>query len=280
MREFRDEQYESKDEKRRLGYELLQLAREKHHFQIIDILEPYCNIDLKPDIPSDAAIGDAVTLNKPNKKLLLGFVTGLGSVIADSSVTLDPTDPDTHKRLFSSLTAKLEKRLKQIKQTMIKQDAERMHQEDSADMTQQLSQMENKLTELDETKKGTIISIQERERKISEVGLSALQRKALLEEKEEYTKHLIAYDCSIELCQRQQEMISNRQKKLQSMQDDTNSYLFYRTIENRLQSLFHKVMAAQSGASQTVTESATTVSTSKLLGFCKYKEFVCHTPKR
>jgi hypothetical protein len=281
IREFREDRYDSRDEKRQLCYELLYIAKSYKQFEIIDILEPYYNIDLKPDLPSNIEVGEQVTLNKPNKKVLLGFLTGLGGIIADSPIILDPGDPDTYKKLFSGLTSKLTKRLKQLKQIGNEQDAKKVYQQDSANMDQKLGQITDELQKLEETRKETIVRIKERDEQLSkQKELSALQRKALFEEKIEYEQQLAVYECSISLYQREQEAILNRQKTLKFIKDDINLYLFYRTIENRLQSLFHSVLAAQSGEPQTAiqtksstaTGSVKTVSSSALLAFCKYTQ--------
>lgn len=280
IREFREDRYDSKDEKRELCFELLQLAERKKQFQVVDILEPYYETDLKPDIPSDGGVGNQVTLNKPNKKVLLGFLTGLGGVIANCEIILDPGNPDTYRKLFSSLTSNLATRLKQLKQVESKHDTEKFYQQDSADMEKKLGQIKGGLQKLEKTRTETIDHIHERDERISkQKDLSALQRKELFEEKEEYEKQLAVYECSISLYQREQEAIFNRQRILKFIKDDTNLYLFYGTIENRLQSLFHSVLAAQSGESPTAMEekssavagSDKTVSSSVFLAFCKYQ---------
>jgi hypothetical protein len=279
IRQFREDRYDSKDEKRQLCYELLQIAKDNRQFEIVDILEPYYNNELKPDIPSDIAIGDPVTLNKDKKKVLFGFLTGIGGVIADCPIILDPGDPNTYKKLFSSLTSKLTKRLKELKQVKNEQDVNIIYQQDSTNMNEKLNQITNELQKLEEAKKEKIVCIQEHDERLSkQKDLSALQRKALFQEEKEYEQQLAVYECTISLYQREQEAILNRQKTLKFIKDDINLYLFYRTVENRLQSLFHSVLAAQSGETQTViqskrsttTESVKIVSSSALLIFGEY----------
>ncbi|CAF1342571.1 unnamed protein product [Adineta steineri] len=277
IREFREDRYDSRDEKRQLCYQLLKVAEKHKQFQIVDILKPYFDEYLKPDIPSDISIGEAVTLNKPNKKILLGFLTGLGNVVTECPVLLDPSDPNTYQQLFSGLGSKLMKRLKQLKKVKNGQDAKDVYQQDSANMGEKLNKIKNELQVLVETRKETILRIQEHDEQLSkQKDLSALQRKALFEEKESYEQQLVAYECSITLYQREEESILNRQKNLQFIQNDTNLYLFYCTIENRLESLFHGVFAAQSGGLQakmqtknpTTTQSSKMVSSLALLTFC------------
>lgn len=242
----------------------------------MDILKPYFENDLKPDIPSDISIGESVTLNKPNKKILLGFLTGLGTVVTECPILLDPSDPSTYKSLFSGLASKLAKRWNQFKKVNNEQDAKEFYQQDSADMGEKLDKIRNKIQELVETKKETILRIQERDEQLSkQKDLSALKQKELFEEKEEFERQLIGYECSMSLYQREEESILSRQKNLQFIHNDTNLYLFYRTVENRLGSLFHAILAAQSGELQTTTQtknpattgSPKTVPSSALLAF-------------
>lgn len=264
IQEFREDRYNSKDEKRQLCYELLHIAKQNKQFQVVDILEPYYNNELQHDIPSDMTIGEQVTLNKPYKKVLLGFLTGLGNVIADSPIILDPSDPQTYKKLFSGLTSKLANRLKQLKKVKNEQDAQKIYQQDSAKMNEKLGQITEKFGQLEEARKETIARVQEREERLAkQKDLSALQRKTLFEENEEEQRQLAVFECFTALCKREQEVIMNRQKALKSISADTNLYLFYCTMENRLKSLFHAILNAQSGDSTTVS------SSSALLGFGK-----------
>ena len=142
-------------------------------------------------------------------------------------------------------------------------------------MDQKLGQIKDKLQQLEETRKQAIVYSQEcNERLSKETILSARQRKALFEEKEDCQRHLAVYECSISLYQREERAILNRQKTLKFIHDDTNLYLFYRTVENRLQSLFHSVLATQSGQTYTTIQNknpATTISSSALLAFGKYE---------
>ncbi len=71
---------------------------------MVGILQPYYDKQLKKEIPSNIEMGSSVRLNQYYKKILLGFLTGLGKAIADSPVVLDPADPSTYKNLFSHLT--------------------------------------------------------------------------------------------------------------------------------------------------------------------------------
>ena len=266
IKEFREERYNSKDEKRQLCYELLYIAKQNKQFQVVDILEPYYNTELQPDIPSDMPIGTPLTLKERYKKVLLGFLTGLGSVIADSPIILDPSDPQTYKRLFSGLTSKLAKRLKQLKQVKTEQDAQKIYQQDSAKMNEKLGQITEKSQELDGARKETINRIQEREERLAkQKDLSALQRKTLFEENQEDQRQLAVFDCSMALYRREQAAIANRQKALKFISTDTSLYLFYCTMENRLKSLLHAVLNAQSG------DSTTASSSSALLAFGEYR---------
>ncbi len=90
--------------------------------------------------------------------------------------------------------------------------------------------------------------LQDAEKRLREQkDLTALQRKEFYLEKELHQQQLATYECSIFLFQRQQEAMLNRKKAIEFFKDNTNMFLFYKTIENRLEALFHSYLAAQGG---------------------------------
>ena len=107
IQEFIAQRYESKEEKKRLCYDLIQVARKAKQFQIVDILEPYYHTKLRTELASDMELGGNVALNEYNRRMLFGFLNGLSTVIANSPIVLDPADPKTYADLFSSLTANI-----------------------------------------------------------------------------------------------------------------------------------------------------------------------------
>lgn len=266
IREFCDDRYDSRDEKRQLCYQLLLIAQNNKQDQIVDILEPYYNTKLKPDVPSDIAVGDPITLKEKYRKILFGILTGMGKVIADCSIRLDPNDPQTYRNLFSGLTSKLTQRLKQLKVLKSDRDAQEVYQQDTTRMVDKLDQISKEMQQLEETQKQTRMRIQERNQRLARPNEStALERKTLAEENEEDERQLAALECSTALYQREQEAISTRQTALKFISTHTNLYLLYLTVESRLQYLFHSVVSGQCGELNT----STTMTRSSLLGFGK-----------
>ena len=95
--------------------------------------------------------------------------------------------------------------------------------------------------------------IQNTDNQISEKkAISAKQRKELMKLKQDCKKQLAVYECSIILFQREQEATLSRKSTINFIKSNSNMYLFYRTIENRLQALFHSALAAQGPYLQTV----------------------------
>ena len=248
IREFRADRYDSVEVKRKLCYELIEVAKKAKQLEVIDILQPYYLNELRSAIPSDIQVGGNVTLNERYKQILLGFLTGLSSVIAGCSVVLDPSDPDTYAQLFSGLTSNLVKHSKDLQQVSNEHDATKLCNQDLAEVSQQLDRITDELQKLTGTKDELLGRMREAEENLAKNSdLSALQRKALFDEKEANKRQLAVYECSMFLFQRQQEATLNRQNTLKFMKNDPNLFLFYRTIENRLQALFHSVLAAQGG---------------------------------
>jgi hypothetical protein len=257
IQEFIAQRYESREEKRRLCYELIQVAKKAKQFQIVDLLEPYYNTKLRNELASDMELGSAVTLNEHHKKILLGFLSGLGTLIANSPVVLDPADPQTYVDLFSGLTASTEKRSQQLEQVASEQDVKKLIEEDQMNTKEQLTKMNEQLEQLMASRNSLQDRVQDTdERLFEQQHLTALQRKEFAKEKEMYKQQLATYECSIFLLQRQQEATLIRQNTINFIKGNTNLIMFYQTIENRLQALFHSALAAQGGYLKTEATTA------------------------
>ncbi|CAF1023290.1 unnamed protein product [Rotaria sp. Silwood1] len=248
IREFIDERYESKEKKRRICYELIQIAKKATQFQIVDMLEPYYNTKLRTELASDMELGSVVSLNDYYKKILLGFLSGLSSIIADSPVVLDPADPNTYRDLFSALTTSVAKRSQELQQVTSEQDVKKLIDQDEATTKERLTKIDQQLTQLHESRDSLQARIQDAdERLFKQQRLTAIQRKEFAKEKETYAQQLATYECSIFLFQRQQEAILIRRKTINFIKSNNNLIIFYRTIENHLEALFHSALAAQGG---------------------------------
>jgi hypothetical protein len=73
-----------------------------------------------------------------------------------------------------------------------------------------------------------------------------LQRKDLFNQQEQHRKQLTVYECTAVLIERQQEASQNRQNTANYIRENTNIYIFFRTVENLLQALFHGALTARS----------------------------------
>lgn len=248
IKEFIEQRYESKEAKRRLCYELIQLAKKHRQFEILRLLEPYYNTKLKTELSSDMEAGSAITLNEHYKKVLFGFLSGLSSIIADSTVVLDPTDPNTYRDLFSDLTSNITKRSQQLQQVNNEHDVKKLIEQDSINTQQQLAKINEQLEQLFENKESTQSRIEDTDERLFKLqDLTAKQRKQFIQDREADKKRLATYESSILLVQRQQEATLIKQNTMNFIKGNTNLSMFYKTIESRLDTLFISIAAAQGG---------------------------------
>jgi hypothetical protein len=270
--EFRDQQYESRDEKRTLCYQLIDFARKAKQQEVVGVLQPYYNKELNSEIPSDIGHGDVVRLNQHHKKILFGFLVGLSRIVTESPVVLDPADPKTYTDLFSSLTSNVQKRSQELSDVENTQDATRLSNKDMQHIDQKLVNIVGQLNDLSKERDLLVARIDENEQQLyKQEKLTAIQKKNMFDLREENKKQLAAYDCSIFLCQREQESVSNRRNTIDFIKGNSNMFIFYRTIENRLEALFHSVLAAQGGYLKTAMKGKySTPTPTDIIPFCKY----------
>ena len=275
IKEFIEDRYESIDDKRQLCYELITVAEKAKQHDVVDKLKPYYKDHLKDKIPSDMEYGAGVRLNQHYKKILLGFLTGLGRIIAESPVVLDPADPNTYVQLFSNLTDHQKKRSQEIHKINSDRDAKVLSDQDVAGIAEKLGNINNQLSELHQEKESLQKNMQENSDKLkAQEKISASQRQDLFKQQEEHKKQLAVYECSIFLYELQQEATITRQNTVNFIRANTNLYLFFRTIENLLQSLFHASLTARSGIF--TTESTSTAANlvekvpTSIIPFCKF----------
>ena len=281
IKEFIGDQYESRNDKRQLCHQLIDAAKKAKQHEVVRLLQPYYDKQLKAEIPSNIEIGGGVRLNEHYKKILLGFLTGLGKVIADSPVVLDPADPSTYQSLFSNLTANQRKRSQEIHKVDSERDAKKLSDEDLNSIDEKLSNIHNELSQLNKEKEILEQNMEETTDKLkAQENITAIQRQDLFKQKKEHEKQLAVYECSVLLYELQQEAILTRQNTVKFFRDNPNLYLFFRTIENLLQALFHGALAARSGLLVTeknlragrAAKLADSVPTA-IIQFCKFSSF-------
>ncbi|CAF2521298.1 unnamed protein product [Rotaria sp. Silwood2] len=248
IKEFCQERYESREEKRHLCYELIPIAKKHNQEEIANILQFHYDEQLKMDIPSDIELDKIVTLGVNYKKMLHGLLDGLSTLITGTSVDLDPTDPNTFVDLFSKLTSKARQNSTDLVNANTTESIRTLIKKDESDLNKKMNEVENRLNELEMYNKTLEDNIRETDKRLSSAqGLPATERKKIFEERELHKKQLAVYESSILVFRREQETLSNRTKTIQYIKQNPNLFLFYRTIENRLQALFTSVLAAQGG---------------------------------
>ena len=270
VNEFIDDNYESSDEKREICLEMIGVARTTKQAEVVGVLEQcYKNfIKSQPSSSAEASKGNFVRLSQYYTNILHGFLTGLGQIIADSSVVLDPADPKTYVDLFSNLTAKRKERSEEIHQVSSDEDAQILSDKDMANSDEKLRKTQDELNQLEGEKDKAKNGIQDISNQLNEgQGITAIEREDLFKQREEHRKQIAAFESSILLCQLQQEATLNRQKTVNYIRGNKNMYLFFRTVENLLQSLFHGALAARSGILATNEGDEGPIS---LIPFCKF----------
>ncbi|CAF1347149.1 unnamed protein product [Adineta ricciae] len=247
MQEFVKQPYESREEKRKLCHELLKIARRANQLEIVRILESYYNT--KPI--SNEGSGGNVRLSEYYQKVLLGFLSGISGIIADSRVDLDPTDPATYRELFSDLTSRVNKYSQELQQVNSEQDLKKLIEKDSAHTNKRIAELHKKLEEVLESKDSLEASIEDLEQRVhtqeKSTNITAIQRKEYMVEREALNKKLSEYDSSILLLKRREEALLMRRNTINFIKNNSNLALFHQTIENRLDALFTSVFAAEGG---------------------------------
>ena len=242
IKEFIYQCYDSTEQKRQLCNELILVAKQAKQWEIVDILETYYKTLSKIELHG------SLTLNEHHQRILRGFLSSLSTVIADSPVVLDPIDPNTYEDFFSALTSSIAKRSQELGQVASEQDVKRLIEREDMSTKEQMIKISEQLEQLLESKDSLQARMQDTdERLFKQQNLTAIQRKAFAKEKEAHKQQLAIYECSLFLFQRQQEATLIRQKTIDFIKGNTNLIMFYRTIENRLEALFHSVLAAQGG---------------------------------
>ncbi|CAF0934026.1 unnamed protein product [Adineta ricciae] len=252
IQEFIDQRYNSTAHKRHICGELIEQAKKAKQFQISDILESHYNKLIIRDVLWDEELnpsgGIDIVLSKHHQKVLLGFLSGLSDLIANSPIVLDPADPKTYVELFSGLTENMVKRSQELQQVTNEQDVVKIVQQDETNTKEQLIKINGQLENLEESKISLQSRIQEAdERLFKQQDLTAIQRKELFRAIEALKQQMTIYECSIFLFQRQQEATIARQKTINFIKGNSNLMMFYRTIESLLEAVFHGVLARQGG---------------------------------
>lgn len=252
IQEFIDQRYESREEKRKLCFELLQIAKKAQQLQILDILQPYYNSKLKNELPSDIEAGSAVRLSEHYKKILLASLNGLSTVIANSPHALDPADPQTYIDFYSCLMTRTEKRSEQLEKVTNEQELKKFIEQDQNIIMEELAKLKEEIENVTQNKNDVQARIHDIDTRLFEQqNMTASEQKRYKKDKELFKQQLASHESTILLVRRQEEATLLRQATFNFIKGNSNLMMFYQTIENHLQALFHSVLAAQGGYLQT-----------------------------
>ncbi|CAF1406975.1 unnamed protein product, partial [Didymodactylos carnosus] len=202
-------------------------------------------------IPSDIGEGPVVRLKEEYQTMLKGLLAGLSNVIANSSVVLDPADPNTYKELFYSLNSSVEQRTSDISNIHSEQDAILLCKRDTMDLEQKILKLNLELSALATNRDmlaKRIVDTDENLKKVKDV--TALQRKELFDNKDATEKQLAMLESSMYVFRRSQEAALRKKYTLEFIKEKPKLFLFFTTIEHNLQSLFNSVLVAQGGLLQ------------------------------
>ena len=256
IRDFCEEEYESLVDRLQVSAALIQIAEQVRQQEVLKALQAYHNklrkaLQSKPIDPADI-----VRLKEHHRKMLSSFLDGLSQIIADSRESLDPSDPKTYIKLFSNVSANVQERSGELARVANVKDIERLSNKDLESVHQKFAKISSELKKLGKEKRSLIDRINEYEEQLfKQRELSAVQRKQLFEMREDCKKQLVTYECSTVLCQRQEECVLNRRSAVDFIKKEPNMYLFYRTVENRLQALFNAALVGQGGYLSTLMKS-------------------------
>lgn len=252
IQQFINECYESREERRKLCLELIQVAEKAKQLEMAALLQEYYDTKLKNEPLPVIEPGDVVTLSKHHNKILFASLTGMSTLIANSPNTLDPADPQTYVDLFSCLMTRTEKRAEELQKVTNEQEMKKLVEQDQNNIREELAKVNEEMENITANKKSVQDQLLAMNRRLHEQeDLTATQRKAFAKEKESLKQNFASYESALVLAQRQQEETLNRKATMNLIKRNYNLSMFYQTIQNRLQALFHGVLAAQGGYLQT-----------------------------
>ncbi|CAF1542401.1 unnamed protein product, partial [Adineta steineri] len=265
IQEFCMECYESREEKRQLCCELIEIAKTCNQGEIVDILQIHHDQNLKRDIPSNIQFDKIVMLNDEYKAMLHGLLVGLNTVITGMFADLDPADPNTYVDLFSNLNLNVQKQSQELVNANTNDEIRKLIQKDLNYSNEKLTKIEKQLNELQKNNQMVIKIVEENDERLNNMpDLSAIERKKIFDEQEIQRNKLAMYECSMDLFLRERENLEKKQKTIKFIKDNSNLFLFYRTVENRLQALFTSVLAAQGGYLQSTTKKSLKLTAAKV----------------
>ncbi|CAF4741467.1 unnamed protein product [Rotaria socialis] len=192
IKEFCQERYDSRDEKKSLCCKLIGIAKSYHQEEIADILQLHYDRQLKMDIPSDIELEKIVTLDAKYKNILNGVLEGLHNTITGISADLDPADPGTFINLFSKLVTNLQQSAQELENADTKKNIRKLIRKDMSGTEEKLEAIDKRLNQVEEYNTMLKKSIQKTDKRLSSVtGLTAVPFGSILKPIKTFTNFFV-----------------------------------------------------------------------------------------
>jgi hypothetical protein len=245
VKEFIDQEYQSLKEKTEQCGRMMEIARQEKQFEVLSMLQPHY-AELSQELTSNQAAGRLINLGEVQLTMFYGFMNNLSDLITGNHATLDPANPQTYKDLFSKMISTDEKRSQAIQSLKTPQDSALFYQQELSDMQEKIENLNKNVGLMKLEKQKLTEQIHGFEKQLKDENLSAIDKKQYFKDKETTENALNALESSIQLSRHAHETAQKKKNLLSYIHTTPNLFVFYATIEHRLQSLFNGVLAAQS----------------------------------
>ncbi|CAF1045796.1 unnamed protein product [Didymodactylos carnosus] len=246
IQEFIDQEYESKEEKAAQCENMMKIAKEEKSFEVLSMLQEYFT-ELTAKLTSEQIARNLITLSERQREIFYGFMASLSDLITGMNVKLDPNDPQAYKDLLTNLMTNDKQRSQTIQSMKTEQDAVKVYQQELNAMEKKISDLTLNVDKIMMDKNQLYEQIRTLETSIKDDQVSAIDKKKYFDDKGILEAQLNVLESSMLLFKQTQETAMNKKKMLDFIKNVPNLFVFYATIEHRLQSLFTGVLAAQAG---------------------------------
>jgi len=250
IQEFIDQVYESLKEKTEQCARMIEIAKQEKQYQVLSMLQPHY-AELSKDFASDQAAGRLVNLGQTQLTVFYGFMNSLSDLITGNHTTLDPSNPQTYRDLFTNMFSQGEKRSAIIKSINTSQDSQQFCEQELTDTQDKIGSLNKSTNDMKVEQQKLIEQVHQCEKQLNNDNVSVIDKKQYFKDKQTMEDALNALEASIQLSQHAHETALNKKKLLDYIKGELRLFVFYTTIEHRLQSLFNGVLAAQSDLLQT-----------------------------
>ena len=250
IQEFIDQEYQSLETKKEQCKRMMDIANEEKNYQILAMLQTHY-AELTQELTSKQTADRLIGLGEIQREIFYGFMSSLTDLITGGYVKLDPADPKTYDELLSSMISRDEKRSEIIRSIRSSEDSEQLCEQELNKMQEKIENLNKNLDQMKLEKQKSTEKIHDLEKQLNDKNVSAIQKKEYFNDKKAIENALNALESSIQLSRHAHETAQNKRKLLDYIKTNPKLFVFYTTIENRLQSLFNGVLAAQSGLIKT-----------------------------